>query len=77
MTTEKLLIGYYRLSMEDDSSEKDSNSITNQRMLVKDFIQRDQELLEMQFRELYDDGYSGATLNRPGMQELLLSLIHI
>lgn len=71
MTTEKLLIGYYRLSMEDDSSEKDSNSITNQRMLVKDFIQRDQELLEMQFRELYDDGYSGATLNRPGMQELL------
>lgn len=71
MEAKKLLIGYYRLSMEDDSSEKDSNSITNQRMLVTDFVQANHELARMQFKELYDDGYSGATLNRPAMQELL------
>lgn len=71
MEAEKLLIGYYRLSMEDDSSEKDSNSITNQRMLVNNFVQGNQDLSRMKFKELYDDGYSGATLNRPAMQELL------
>ena len=34
MSDQKLIIGYYRLSMEDDS-EGESNSIINQRKLVK------------------------------------------
>lgn len=71
MAESKLLVGYYRLSMEDDSSEKESNSITNQRMLVRDYVSGHADLSAMEFRELYDDGYSGATLNRPAMQELL------
>ena len=37
------LIGYYRLSMEDDS-EGESNSIINQRKLVKDYISHIPEL---------------------------------
>ena len=37
MSDQKLIIGYYRLSMEDDS-EGESNSIINQRKLVKDYI---------------------------------------
>ena len=37
MSNQKLIIGYYRLSMEDDS-EGESNSIINQRKLVKDYI---------------------------------------
>ena len=36
MSDQKLIIGYYRLSMEDDS-EGESNSIINQRKLVKDY----------------------------------------
>lgn len=71
MEENKLLVGYYRLSMEDDSSEKESNSIMNQRMLVRDYVFGHADLSAMEFRELYDDGYSGATLNRPAMQELL------
>ena len=37
MTDNRLLIGYYRLSMEDDT-DNESNSITNQRLLIKDYI---------------------------------------
>ena len=37
MSDQKMIIGYYRLSMEDDS-EGESNSIMNQRKLIKDYI---------------------------------------
>ena len=37
MSEGKVVIGYYRLSMEDDS-QRESNSIINQRKLVKDYI---------------------------------------
>ncbi len=43
MSDQKLIIGYYRLSMEDDS-EGESNSIINQRKLVKDYISNIPEL---------------------------------
>jgi len=37
MSNQKMLIGYYRLSLE-DGSDGESNSIINQRKLVKDYI---------------------------------------
>ena len=54
MSDQKLIIGYYRLSMEDDS-EGESNSIINQRKLVKDYISIIPELAAMPFQEFYDD----------------------
>ena len=65
MTDNRLLIGYYRLSMEDDT-DNESNSITNQRLLIKDYISAIPELLAMPYQEFYDDGYSGATCNAAG-----------
>lgn len=70
MAEEKLLIGYYRLSMEDDT-DVESNSITNQRLLVKDYISTVPELKQMEFQEFYDDGYSGASMKRPAIQEVI------
>lgn len=70
MEQNKLLIGYYRLSMEDDA-DRESNSITNQRLLVKDYIANTRELAVMPFQEFYDDGYSGASMERPAMKEVL------
>lgn len=70
MSEEKFVIGYYRLSMEDDS-QKESNSIINQRKLVKDYISHSPELAAMPFREFYDDGYSGATMERPAIRQVL------
>ncbi len=70
MVDEKFLIGYYRLSMEDDNTG-DSNSIINQRKLIKGYISGVPELANLPFREFYDDGYSGATMERPGIKEVL------
>lgn len=70
MSDQKLLIGYYRLSME-DGTDGESNSIINQRKLIKDYISSIPELAAMPFREFYDDGYSGASLERPAIQQVL------
>ena len=52
MSNQKLIIGYYRLSMEDDS-EGESNSIINQRKLVKDYISNIPELgKKYRYREI-------------------------
>ena len=56
MSNQKMLIGYYRLSLEDGSAGE-SNSIINQRKLVKDYISHIPELSELPFQEFYDDGY--------------------
>lgn len=70
MSDQKLIIGYYRLSMEDDS-EGESNSIINQRKLVKDYISNVPELASMPFQEFYDDGYSGSSMERPAIKQVL------
>ena len=70
MCEQKILIGYYRLSMEDDT-EGESNSIINQRKLIKDYISNIPELAAMPFQEFYDDGYSGASLDRPAISQVL------
>lgn len=61
MSNQKMLIGYYRLSLE-DGSDGESNSIINQRKLVKDYISHIPELAELPFQEFYDDGYSGSSM---------------
>ena len=70
MSNQKMLIGYYRLSLE-DGSDGESNSIINQRKLVKDYISHIPELAELPFQEFYDDGYSGSSMERPGIQQVL------
>jgi DNA invertase Pin-like site-specific DNA recombinase len=70
MTDNRLLIGYYRLSRSDDG-DGESNSITNQRLLIKDYVSNIPELAAMPFQEFYDDGYSGASMERPAMQQIL------
>jgi len=68
------IAGYYRLSIEDDNGKVESNSITNQRLLIKKYIAGDQEFADYEFCEFYDDGFSGTTMNRPGIQSLLKAI---
>ncbi len=56
--------------MEDDT-DGGSSSIINQRKLVKDYISNIRELASMPFREFYDDGYSGSSMDRPAMKQIL------
>lgn len=62
---------YIRLSVEDGDKEE-SNSITNQRMLLNEFLSDNSDM------ELYDyyidDGYSGTDFSRPGFERLLNDL---
>ena len=59
---------YLRISR-DDGDKAESDSIQNQRALLKDFIERDPEI-ELT-REFVDDGYSGTNFDRPGFQEMM------
>ena len=65
------LIMYLRLSIEDDVNADESNSITNQRRIIREYISFHEDLHTMHLIEKCDDGYSGTNMDRPAMQELL------
>lgn len=74
----KMTAIYLRLSLEDARREekiserdRESNSISNQRKLLLDYISQDQELKKQRIEEFCDDGFSGTNMDRPGMQEML------
>ena len=68
---------YLRLSLEDEKdlekgyTKDESNSISNQRIMITDYIHHDPELRKYEVMEFCDDGYSGTSMDRPGMNELL------
>lgn len=74
MSAEKQDFYYLRLSKEDGDTEEgsveESCSITSQRDCIKRYLQ-EQHLSEAEFAEIVDDGYSGTSMNRPGMRRLL------
>lgn len=67
----KRLALYLRLSLEDEGEKDESNSISNQRKLIYEYIHHDSELSGYEAVEFSDDGFSGTNMNRPGMQKLL------
>lgn len=67
---DKLAI-YLRLSLEDADDKDESNSISSQRAMLHAYIHSDGELREKEVLEFCDDGYSGTSMERPGMQRLL------
>jgi len=66
---------YIRLSLEAgdlSSSEKlESESITNQRSMLVDYIRTSPELCGAEITEFCDDGYSGKNFDRPGVKRLI------
>lgn len=60
--------GYVRLSREDGDKEE-SNSVTGQKDLIRDFLRHHPELHECGMK--VDDGYTGSNFDRPGFQEML------
>ena len=70
---EQQLAIYLRLSQEDKQKEEqeESNSISNQRKLILEFIHGKPEFSGYHIQEFCDDGYSGTNMNRPNIQKLL------
>lgn len=62
---------YLRLSNEDEGSKEESNSIGNQRILIKEYIRKHFGASQYSVKEYCDDGYSGTNFERPGIKELL------
>ena len=63
---------YIRLSQEDEDNngdKKESNSITNQKLLLEEYILDKKELYI--FDTYIDDGYTGTNFERPGFQKML------
>lgn len=58
-----------RLSV-DEKEKLESESISNQRLLLKHYISLDKDLNAYNTKEYVDDGYSGTSLNRPALQKL-------
>lgn len=60
---------YVRLSKEDEEERVESNSITNQKSLILEYLRNKDEFV---IYDIYiDDGYSGTDFNRPDFQRLL------
>ena len=59
---------YTRLSR-DDGDKAESNSITSQKEIIRDYVRRHPEFLIV--KEYADDGYSGVNFERPGFKQLM------
>ena len=60
--------GYVRLSKEDKIKDE-SNSITNQKSIIKSYIKNNSEF---EFIDFYiDEGYSGTTFDRPNFKRMI------
>lgn len=60
--------GYVRLSHEDGDKEE-SNSVTGQKDLIREYFSRHPELAECGMK--VDDGFSGSSFERPAFQEMM------
>lgn len=66
---------YIRISLEDDdlkeNGKEESNSIRNQRKMLRNFLESKNELAGVEVAEFLDDGYTGRNFDRPGFQEMI------
>lgn len=59
---------YTRLSR-DDGDKAESNSITSQKEIIRDYVRKHPELVIV--KEYVDDGYSGVNFERPGFKQMM------
>ena len=60
---------YHRLSKEEYNNEKESNSITNQKLIIDNYLKEHREYKLIDY--YIDDGYSGTNFDRPEFQRML------
>lgn len=60
---------YIRLSKKEYSNEKESNSITNQKLIIDNYLKEHREYKLVDY--YIDDGYSGTNFDRPEFQRML------
>lgn len=75
MNSEYIIVLYIRLSSEDgdvgQDGKNESNSVANQRAMLRDYVSLHDDLADSTVMELCDDGYSGTNFERPAVKKLL------
>lgn len=68
-----MIAAYYRLSQADEITEgkDESNSIVNQKNMIRSYIAEHTDLSAKPLYEFTDDGFSGTSTNRPAFQKML------
>ena len=64
--------GYIRLSKEDKIKDE-SNSVTNQKLIIASYIKKNEDLELFDF--YIDDGYSGTTFDRPEYKRMFKDIV--
>ena len=64
---------YLRLS-KDDGDNVESESITNQRKIITEYIDEHPEM--KLYDEYIDDGYTGANFNRPSFKRMIIDIVN-
>lgn len=74
LQTEKNLwkVGVYCRLSSDDGDNAESDSIGNQRQIIKDFLKKEENIVIVDYYS--DDGYSGTSFNRPEFKRLFTAL---
>ncbi|MBO5095271.1 MAG: recombinase family protein [Bacilli bacterium] len=68
-TVANWLVGIYTRRSFDDNEDKESNTITNQKEMINNFISKENNMTIVDY--YVDDGYTGTTFDRPGFQEMM------
>lgn len=80
MPVEMTMAWYIRLSDEDDdlrsAGKKESNSITNQRNLLREYYNSHEDLKQYEVIEFVDDGYTGTQFERPLFKAMMQMVQH-
>lgn len=68
-----MIAAYYRLSQADETTDgrEESNSIINQRTMIRTYITEHEDLSALPLTEFTDDGFSGTSTDRPAFQKML------
>lgn len=64
-----ILAAYYLRLSRDDGDKAESDSISNQRNLISDYVSQHEEITFVE--EYVDDGYSGTNFDRPAFQKMM------
>ncbi len=74
MGMENIVALYIRISLEDDDiqdGKEESDSVTNQRALLRRFVSGREDLAGFGVAEFLDDGYSGSNFDRPDFKRMM------
>lgn len=66
---------YIRISLEDEAvaagGKAESDSVTNQRELLRMYLSGKEEFAGNAVKEFFDDGYTGRNFERPGFKKMI------